>query len=91
MKPDRKLKRNKMTHLLPNHRIRVPNVLAVFAALLLLVSSVVGYETIQDVNSAGQSITPSSKVESVDKDGMNDTAKHKRRGFKLGLLLFRRG
>jgi len=81
----------KMTHLLPNHRIRIPNKLAIFAALLLLISSVVGYETSMDVNSPIRSMTPSAKVESVDKDTVNDTGQHKRRGLKLGLLLFRRG
>lgn len=80
-----------MTHLLPNHRIRIPNGLAIFAALVLLVSSVAGYEASMDINSPGKSMAPSSNVESVEKDGVNDTAEHKRRGLKLGLLLFRRG
>jgi len=85
-----------MTHLLPNHRIRIPNGLAIFAALLLLVSSVVGYETSMDVNAAAinssvKGMTPASKVESVEEDAMDDTAQHKRRGLNLGLLLFRRG
>ncbi|NOR20947.1 MAG: hypothetical protein GQ538_12770 [Xanthomonadales bacterium] len=80
-----------MTHLLPNHRIRVPNLLAVFAALVLLVSSVVGYETSLDVDSSGQSMAPSSNVESAEEDGSNDAARHQHRGLKLGLLLFRRG
>lgn len=80
-----------MTHLTPNHRIRIPNGLAIFAALLLLASSVVGYEASQDINSSGKNMMPSSNVESVEKDGFNDTTEHKRRGLKLGLLLFRRG
>jgi len=80
-----------MKHLLSNHRIHIPNGLAIFAALLLLVSSVAGYETSMDINSPGKSMTPSSNVESVEKDGVNDAAEHKRRGLKLGLLLFRRG
>jgi len=79
-----------MTHLLPNHRIRIPNGLAVAAALLLLASSVVGYETSQDIHSSGQGVTPASSVDSSDNDGVNDAAEHKRRGLNLGLLLFRR-
>ena len=79
-----------MTHLLPNHRIRIPNGLAVAAALLLLASSVVGYETNQNIQSSGQGIAPTSNVDSSDNDGVNDAAEHKRRGLNLGLLLFRR-
>lgn len=80
-----------MKHLLSNHRIRIPNGLAILAALVLLVSSVAGYGTSMDINAPGKSMTPSSNVDSVEKDGVNDTAEHKRRGLKLGLLLFRRG
>jgi len=79
--------RKKMINLTPNHRLHIPNGLAVFAALLLLVSSVVGFESNQDVYSSGQSAAPSSKVESADNDRVNDAAQHTRRGLKLGLLL----
>ena len=79
-----------MTHLLPNHRIRIPNGLAVAAALLLLASSVVGYESSQDIYSSGQGAAPASNVDTSDNDGVNDAAEHKRRGLNLGLLLFRR-
>ena len=79
-----------MTHLLPNHRIRIPNGLAVAAALLLLASSVVGYESSQDIYSSGQGVAPASNVDTSDNDGVNDAAEHKRRGLNLGLLLFRR-
>ena len=79
-----------MTHLTPNHRTRIPNALAILAALLLLTSSVVGYEHSLDVDSAGANIAPSSKVESADKGKVTDTVQQKRRGLNLGLLLFRR-
>ena len=82
--------RKKMTHLLPNHRIRIPNGLAVAAALVLLASSVVGYESSQEIQSSDQGIAPTSNVDSSDNDGVNDAAEHKRRGLNLGLLLFRR-
>ncbi|NOR20511.1 MAG: hypothetical protein GQ538_10545 [Xanthomonadales bacterium] len=49
------------------------------------------YGTSLDVDSSGQSMAPSSKVESVEEVGSNDAARHQRRGLKLGLLLFRRG
>ena len=79
-----------MTHLIPNHRTRIPNALAIFAALLLLTSSVVGYESSLDVDTAGVNMAPSSEVESAEKDGITDTVQQKRRGLNLGLLLFRR-
>ena len=80
-----------MTNLLPNHRIHIPNRLAMLAALLLLISSVVGYENNQDVHSSGQLVAPSSNVDSADHDAIEDTNQQTRRGLNLGLLLFRRG
>ncbi len=82
--------RKKMINLIPNHRLHIPNGLAVFAAILLLVSSVVGYESNQDVYPSGQGVAPSTKVESADNDVINDAAQHTRRGLKLGLLLLGR-
>lgn len=79
-----------MTNLVSNHRIRIPNKLAIFAALLLLVSSVVGYETTRDINSSAHSVMPSSQVDSADNGDINDTGEHKGHGLNLGLLLFRR-
>ena len=80
-----------MINLLPNHRIRIPNKLAIFAAMLLLVSSVVGYESSQNVHFSGQLAPSSLKADSVESDGMSDGVEQKRRGLNLGLLLFRRG
>ncbi len=82
--------RKKMINLIPNHRLHIPNGLAVFAAILLLVSSVVGYESNQDVYPSGQGVAPSTKVESADNDVINDADQHTRRGLKLGLLLLGR-
>ena len=79
-----------MMHLLPHHRIHIPNGLAMFAALLLLISSVTGFGTNQEVNSSVQELTSSANIETNKDDGINDTAKQKRRGLNLGLLLFRR-
>ncbi len=76
-----------------------------FAALLLLISSVVGYETNQEkvrlqssreaglsqVYSSGQEVMSPVKADSAENDSINDAADHKRRGLNLGLLLFRRG
>jgi hypothetical protein len=80
-----------MMNLLPHHRIHVPNGLAMFAALLLLISSVVGFETHQGVYSSGQEATPAIKVDTNANDNIDDSGVHKRRVLNLGLLLFRRG
>ena len=80
-----------MKNLLPHHRLQIPNSLAIFAAVLLLVTSVVGFETNQEVNSSGQETTTTLKVNTDSNEGISDSAEHKRRGLNLGLLLFRRG
>lgn len=80
-----------MMNLLPHHRLHIPNGLAVLAAVLLLVSSVVDFETDPEVYSSGQNATPFTKANTDTNDSINDSAEHKRRGLKLGLLLFRRG
>ncbi len=89
-----------MMNLHPHNRFHISNGLAMFAALLLLISSVVGYEASQEkvreaglgqVYTSGQEIISSVKGDSAENDSINDTAEHKRRGLKLGLLLFRRG
>ena len=80
-----------MMNLLPHHRLHIPNSLAIFAAVLLLITSVVGFETRQEVISSGQDIITSVKAESAEKSSIGDTVKQKRRGLNLGLPLFRRG
>jgi len=80
-----------MMNLLPHHRLHIPNSLAVFAAVLLLITSVVGFESRQGVISSGQDIIISVKADSAEKSRISDTVKQKRRGLNLGLPLFRRG
>jgi hypothetical protein len=80
-----------MMNLIPHHRIHIPNGLAMFAALILLVSSVIGFEANQDSHSAGQETMMSAKINSAKNDGIIDSAEQKPRGLNLGLLLFRRG
>ena len=80
-----------MMNLLPHHRLHVPNSLAVFAAVLLLITSAVGFETNQEVNSSGQESIISVKAENDEKPRISDTVKQKRRGLNLGFPLFRRG
>lgn len=80
-----------MMKFLPHHRIHIPNSLAIFAALLLIASSVTGFETGQESYSSGQEITPSANVKNADNDHVGDGIEKKTRGINLGLLLFRRG
>ena len=76
-----------MMNLRPHHRIQVPNSLAFFAALLLLISSVAGFETNQEAVTSGPKIKVSAGVD----DTIDNAVKSKSSGLKLGLLLFRRG
>ncbi|MFC1777117.1 hypothetical protein ACFL3I_07225 [Pseudomonadota bacterium] len=78
-----------MLNLLPHRRLHVPHGLAIFAALLLIGSSIVGYETSQGVYSSQETRT-TVKAENAENDHINDTVERKSGGLKLGLLLFRR-
>lgn len=79
-----------MLNLLPHHRRHIPNGLAIFAALLLLASSVTGFESKQQGYSSSQETMSPTNVEASDGDSINDAIENKRRGLKLGLLLFSR-
>jgi hypothetical protein len=81
---------SKMLNLLKHHRIHVPNGLAIFAALLLLVSTTIGYKADQDLQASDQQTVTSANVETSDSDMTADVAQPKRRSLNLGLLLFRR-
>ncbi len=76
-----------MMKLFTRHRLRIPNQLAMLAAVLLLVSSVVGYESQQTASSSAPEAIPAA-TKRVDSD---DTARRRAKGLNLGLLLFRRG
>jgi hypothetical protein len=79
-----------MMNLRPHRRLHIPNGLAIFAALMLIGSSIVGYETTRGVYSSSQETRTSAKVQNAENDRINDTIERKSRGLKLGLLLFRR-
>ena len=79
-----------MLNLRPHRRLHIPNGLAIFAALLLIGSSIVGYETSQGVYSSSQETRTSAKAQNAKNDRINDAVERKSRGLKLGLLLFRR-
>ena len=79
-----------MMNLIHHNRLHVPNTLAVFAAVLLLISVVVGYDNTQDSYFSSQETTTSTNIEVSGDENINDAIENKRRGLKLGLLLFRR-
>lgn len=79
-----------MLNLLPHRRLHVPHGFAIFAALLLIVSGVVGYEVNKDVYSSNQETAISTQAGSAESERVNDAVENKSRGLKLGLLLFRR-
>jgi len=80
-----------MMNIRPQHRVCIPNSLAIFAAALLLISTVAGLDTHQKANISGEETTISAKVDNNGNDSANDATKIKSRGLNLGLLLFRRG
>jgi len=79
-----------MLNLRPHRRLHIPNGLAIFAALLLIGSSIVGYETTLGMYSSSQETRTSAKAQNAENDRVNDAVERKSRGLKLGLLLFRR-
>ena len=76
-----------MMNLHKHHRIQIPNSLAMFAVLLLIISSVGGVESNQEAVTSG----PKTKVSVNADDTIKSVVKSKSSGLKLGLLLFRRG
>ena len=80
-----------MMNLRPTRRIQIPNSLAIFAVLFLLISAVANSDTNQEETSSGQETIISAKAEDSGNDGLDTATKTRSRGLNLGLLLFRRG
>jgi len=78
-----------MLNLRPHNRPKMPNSLAIFAVLMLLISTVASLEINQQDVASGQQATISAKA--ADSEGINTSTKSKSRRLNLGLLLFRRG
>ena len=79
-----------MQNLLPHRRLHVPHGFAIFAAVLLIGSGIVGYEINKDAYSSNQETAISTNAGNAENAQINDAVEHKSRGLKLGLLLFRR-
>ena len=71
------------------NKFHIPNYLAAFAAIMLLLSSATDLESSGEVYSSGTEVTPAAKTNNDGDD--TDANEYKRRGLNLGLLLFRRG
>jgi hypothetical protein len=80
-----------MLNLRPHYRPQIPNSLAFFAVLLLLISAAAGLHTSQNANPPGQETGIPVNAETTGNDDVNDATSTKPRGLNLGLLLFRRG
>ena len=81
-----------MIKLLPHHRLHIPNSLAMFAALVLIVSSVVGFEENQtSAINTGQENSPVIQTNTAETDSVSNSVEKKSRSFSIGSLLFRRG
>ena len=74
-----------MMNLRKYHRIQIPNSLAMFAALLLIISTIAGIESNKEAVTSGQESRVSVKADDPNKN----IVKSKSSGLKLGLLLFR--
>jgi|GEM_PF-3382515 len=81
-----------MLNLTPHRRLQIPHGLAIFAAVLLIGSSVAGSNPNQDdLASVDQNeITIAAKNMENDINVIRDTVKHKSHVLKLGLQLFQR-
>lgn len=80
-----------MMNLIPHHRVHIPNTLAIFAVVLLLISSATGLDTSREVDASGQQATVSAKADNAGNESINTSASTKSRRLNIGLLLFRRG
>jgi hypothetical protein len=80
-----------MMNLRPHNRFHIPNSLAIFAVLLLLITTATGFESHRNEVSTGQQIEVSVKAGNAGNNSVNSTVKSKSGGLNLGLLLFRRG
>ena len=80
-----------MLNLRPHRRIHIPNTLAIFAVMLLLISSVSGFDTGHKSEISTQRAVHSVNADNAGNESVNTSVSNKSRGINLGLLLFRRG
>lgn len=78
-----------MIKLLKHQRIQIPNGLAIVAAALLVVSSIIGFEANLEVSSPAQDNVRAVQTDSAGTDSLSNPAENKSRRFNIGSLLFR--
>lgn len=81
-----------MLHLLRRNRKRIPNRLAIFASLMLLVSALAGMHHNQQkatMNSADFAEQESTMLEQPAANTLTQQRASKKKGFKVSLFLFR--
>ncbi len=81
-----------MLNLTPHRRLQIPNGLAIFAAVLLIGSSVAGVNSNQNDLAAATENDISVAVKNIESDinNIGDVVKQSSHVLKLGLQLFRR-
>ena len=80
-----------MLNFRPHRRIHIPNTLAIFAVVLLLISSANGFDTGSETEASAQRAANTIGADNAGNESINTSASKKSRGLNLGLLLFRRG
>jgi hypothetical protein len=80
-----------MIHLLPHQRVKIPNSLAVVAALLLVTSSIVGFESNTATDTNARPAQSQLDASNAGTDSINGAANKKVRKLNIGSLLFRKG
>ena len=79
-----------MIKLLKHHRFQIPNGLAIVAATVLVISSIIGFEANQEVHSANDANVHVVQTDSIGTDSIGNATEQKSRRFNIGSLLFRR-
>jgi len=79
-----------MLNLLHHHRVHIPNGLAIFAAILLLASTAIGYRASPSAYITDQETVTTAKIEASESDMGGEVTQKKHRSLNLGLLFFRR-
>ena len=80
-----------MIKLLSHHRVRIPNSLAIAAALLLVTSSIVGFESTRTAGSEQATGISGVQASNAGTDSIDNPGNKKPRNLNIGSLLFRRG
>jgi hypothetical protein len=79
-----------MIKLLKHQRVQIPNGIAIVAAVVLVVSSIIGFEANREAYSPNRDNERTAQTVGTETDSINNAAENKSRQFNIGSLLFRR-